>query len=355
MNKQKAVKKILAQNHADAMLLTSEVNMHYFCGFSPSEGMVFLTETAGYHIVDSRYTEIAQRHAKKTGLHVIEISTNFIDTVNDLLKKHAASSILIENETISLAQYRRFSKTLNAKLVDMGSAIEALRNVKTEEELAKIEKAQGIAEKAYTELLNDIKPGKTEKELCALFDYLMAKYGSDGVSFDTILLSGPNTSMPHGVPSERKLKSGEFVLMDFGATFEGYHSDTTRTVCLGQPNEEMQRVYNAVLKAQQAGIEALSPGAKCSDVYAQAYQVLEQYGYAPYFRHSLGHGVGLQIHEGYNASPRSTDVFVPGNVTSIEPGVYLPGKFGVRTEDLLAVTENGTKDFTTLNKELVIL
>lgn len=355
MNKQKAVKKILAQNHADAMLLTSEVNMHYFCGFSPSEGMVFLTETAGYHIVDSRYTEIAQRHAKKTKLHVIEISTNFIDTVNDLLKKHAASSILFENETISLAQYRRFSKTLNAKLVDMGLAVEALRNVKTEEELTKIEKAQVIAEKAYTELLNDIKPGKTEKELCALFDYLMAKYGSDGVSFDTILLSGPNTSMPHGVPSERKLQSGEFVLMDFGATFEGYHSDTTRTVCLGQPNEEMQRVYNAVLKAQQAGIEALSPGTKCSDVYAQAYHVLEQYGYAPYFRHSLGHGVGLQIHEGYNASPRSTDVFVPGNVTSIEPGVYLPGKFGVRTEDLLAVTENGTKDFTTLNKELVIL
>lgn len=355
MEKQEAVKNILTQKNADALLLTSEVNMHYFCGFSPSEGMVLLTADAGYHIVDSRYTETAERHAEKTGLQVIEITTGFIDTANELLKKHNITSLLIENETISLARYRSFGEKLQAGLLDLGDEIEKLRNVKTADELGKIETAQKIAEKAYTELLNHIAPGKTEKELCALFDYLMAKYGSDGVSFDTILLSGPNTSMPHGVPSARKLQKGEFVLMDFGATFAGYHSDTTRTVCLGEPSDEMRRVYTAVLEAQQAGIQALAPGAKCKDIYAAAYSVLESYGYAPYFRHSLGHGVGLQIHEGYNASPKSNDTFAPGNVTSIEPGVYLPGKFGVRTEDLLAVTETGKRNFTTLPKELVIL
>lgn len=355
MEKQEAVKNILTQKNADALLLTSEVNMHYFCGFSPSEGMVLLTADAGYHIVDSRYTETAERHAEKTGLQVIEITTGFIDTANELLKKHNITSLLIENETISLARYRSFGEKLQAGLLDLGDEIEKLRNVKTADELDKIETAQKIAEKAYTELLNHIAPGKTEKELCALFDYLMAKYGSDGVSFDTILLSGPNTSMPHGVPSARKLQKGEFVLMDFGATFEGYHSDTTRTVCLGEPSDEMRRVYTAVLEAQQTGIQALAPGAKCKDVYAAAYSVLESYGYAPYFRHSLGHSVGLQIHEGYNASPKSNDTFAPGNVTSIEPGVYLPGKFGVRTEDLLAVTETGKRNFTTLPKELVIL
>lgn len=355
MDKQKAIFDIIKRHNADAVLLTSEVNMHYFCGFSPSEGMIFLTADKGYHIVDSRYTETAERHAAATGLQVIEISTNFTDAVNRLLQVHAAKKLLIENETISLAEYRRFGEKLQADLFDLGNEIETLRNVKTKDELDKIETAQKIAEKAYLELLNHIAPGKTEKELCALFDYLMEQYGSDGVSFDTILLSGPNTSMPHGVPSDRKLQNGEFVLMDFGATFDGYHSDTTRTVCLGQPSDEMQRVYQAVLEAQTAGIQALAPGQKCSDVYASAYQVLDKYSYAPYFRHSLGHGVGLQIHEGYNASPRSTDIFAPGNVTSIEPGVYLPGKFGVRTEDLLAVTENGTHNFTTLEKQLVIL
>lgn len=348
-------KQILSQKNADAMLINSEVNMHYFCDFSPSEGIVLITKSDCYHIVDSRYTETAKNHAEKTGLEVIEILSAFTDVLNELFNKHNIDTVLFENETISLAKYKLFSSKLNAQLVELGNEIEQLRNVKSVEEKEKIRNAQKIAESAYLELLNHIEIGKSEKELCAYFDYLMAKNGSDGVSFSTILLSGARTSMPHGVPSDNTVKKGDFVLFDFGATLDGYHSDTTRTVCVGNPTEEQQFVYNLVLKAQLAGIDALKAGKKCSDVYYEAYNVLDKEGYAQYFRHSLGHCVGLEIHEGYSSSPTSNDIYQVGNVTSVEPGVYLPGKFGIRIEDILYVTENGSENLVTLDKELIVL
>ena len=218
-----------------------------------------------------------------------------------------------------------------------------------------MKKANSIAEKSFIELLNFVEEGKTEKELAAQFDYIMAKNGSDGLSFDTILVSGPNTSMPHGVPSGRKLKKGEFVLFDFGATFRGYHSDMTRTIALGSADDEMREMYYLVLKAQEAGIKALKAGEKCADVYKAAYDVLDEKNMAQYFRHGLGHGVGIEIHEGFNASPRSKDVYEIGNATSIEPGIYLPDKFGIRIEDVCIVTENSNENISTVNKELVIL
>ncbi|MCH5321257.1 MAG: aminopeptidase P family protein [Eubacterium sp.] len=348
---------LVKKNNSDAVILFNESNMHYACGFSPSEGIVIITkDDEGYHIVDSRYTETALEHSKRTGLTVIEISSAFSDEVVKIVNKHDIKSLLFENETISYAQYERYTKLLEkVSFNPLGNQLMLLRNVKDIEEINLIKTANNIAEKSFLELLPEVKAGKTEKELASLFDYLMAKNGSDGVSFDTILLTGSHTSMPHGVPSDRKIKDGDFVLFDFGATCQGYHSDMTRTIAVGHATDEMIECYNLVLKAQLAGIKALADGVKCADVYKASYDVLQEKDMAKFFRHSLGHGVGLEIHEGYNASPKSKDTFEVGNVTSIEPGIYIPDKFGIRIEDLLYISPRGRENLSKITKELIIV
>lgn len=348
---------LIIENNADAMILYDESNMHYACGFSKSEGVVIITKDGkGYHIVDSRYTEIALKYAAKNNLAVIEIDTSFMDEIEKIISKHNIKSLLFENETISYSKYIQLKeKNKNIEFIDLSNQLMKLRNIKDIEEIKLIKEANNIAEKSFLELLPEVKAGKTEKELAALFDYIMSKNGSDGVSFDTILLTGEHTSMPHGVPDDRVIKDGDFVLFDFGATKNGYHSDMTRTVAVGHATDEMEEMYNLVLKAQIAGIKALNDGVKCADVYRSAYDVLETKEMGKYFRHSLGHGVGLDIHEGYNASPISKDIFEVGNVTSIEPGIYIPDKFGIRIEDLLYISPRGRENLSKITKELIIL
>lgn len=347
---------LIDKMNCDALLLLDESNMHYACGFSPSEGVVILTkDKVGYHIVDSRYTEAAAENAKLTGLNVIEITKDFISEVKAVFEKHSIRSVLFENETISLAKYNAYKNELNVDFVNLDNQLMLLRNVKDINEINLIKDANRIAEKSFLELLNEVKVGKTEKELAALFDYLMSKNGSDGVSFDTILLTGSHTSMPHGVPGERNICDGDFVLFDFGATKNGYHSDMTRTVAVGHATDEMIEAYNLVLEAQLAGIRALNDGVPCADVYNASYEVLAKKDMAKYFRHSLGHGVGIDIHEGYNASPKSKDIYRVGNVTSIEPGIYIPDKFGIRIEDLLYISPRGRENLSNITKELIIL
>lgn len=348
--------KIINDTNSDALLLLNESNMHYFCGFSPSEGIVFITKDGkGYHIVDSRYTETAQNHSKESGLEVIEINKSFKNELSELCLKHGIKKIAFENDTITLRQYNNYKEATGCEFIGIDDALMRIRNVKDEYEIENMIKAQRIAEKSLEEVLNHIKPGKTEKELQAYLDYVMLKNGSKGVSFDTILLTGAHTSMPHGVPSDKAVKKGDFVLIDFGATYNGYHSDMTRTFAVGSADEEMKEMYDLVLKAQLAGINTLKSGVKCSEVYYSAYNVLEEKNMAKYFRHSLGHGVGLDIHEGFNASPNSNDTFTEGNVTSMEPGIYLPDKFGIRTEDVCIVTSDGNKNITEFPKELTII
>ncbi|MCH5314303.1 MAG: aminopeptidase P family protein [Eubacterium sp.] len=351
------ISNIAINKNADAVILLNEGNMHYACGFSPSEGVVIITnDNTSYHIVDSRYTETAINHSAETGMNVIEITESFSKEVESIVKKHNIRSMLFENETISLSSFRQYSKLLsNIEFIELGNELMKLRNIKDIDEIKFIKTANNIAEKSFMELLDEVKAGKTEKELASLFDYLMAKNGSDGISFDTILLTGVHTSMPHGVPEERKIQEGDFVLFDFGATYKGYHSDMTRTVAVHHATDEMAECYNLVLKAQLAGIKALGAGVPCADVYKSAYDVLNEKDMAKYFRHSLGHGVGLEIHEGYNASPKSKDTFEVGNVTSIEPGIYIPDKFGIRIEDLLYISPRGRENLSKITKELIIL
>ena len=341
---------------ADALVLCDEANMHYLCGFSPSEGMVLITQDCAYHLVDSRYTETAENNAKETGLTVIEVNAAFEKEIAALAAKHGVKSIIFENETISYKRFNALKAELSScEFLPLDNRLMLERGRKEAEEIVLMKKANAIAEKSFLELLNFVEEGKTEKELAAQFDYLMAKNGSFGLSFDTILLTGAHTSMPHGVPGDKVLKKGDFVLFDFGATYKGYHSDMTRTVALGSATDEMREMYDLVLKSQLAGIKALNAGEKCADVYKAAYDVLDEKNMAQYFRHGLGHGVGLEIHEGFNASPRSTDTYEVGNVTSVEPGIYLPDKFGIRIEDVCYLSPRGRENLSTVTKELIIL
>lgn len=346
---------ILNSKNADALVLINEANMHYICGFSPSEGMVIMKKNGeAYHLVDSRYTEVAQSNAKNTGLNVIEYSKNIYSTLFDILGD--AKTIVYENETISLKAYLQLKeKCKGCDFVELDDLLMRERNKKEAEEIVLMKKANQIAEKSFTELLNHIEKGKTEKELAAYFDYLMAKNGSDGLSFDTILLAGKRTSMPHGVPSDNTINDGDFVLFDFGATYKGYHSDMTRTIAVGSATDEMKEAYELVLNAQIAGIKALNAGVRCADVYKAAYDVLAEKDMAQYFRHGLGHGVGLEIHEGFSASPRSNNTYEVGNVTSVEPGIYLPNKFGIRIEDVCYLSPRGRENLSNITKSLIII
>ena len=215
--------------------------------------------------------------------------------------------------------------------------------------------AQRIAEKALTDILNEIRPGVTEKEIAARLQYLMLHYGAEDKSFDPIVVSGPNGSLPHGVPSEKVIQAGEFVTMDFGCICHGYCSDMTRTVAVGSVTDEMRQVYDTVLQAQLAGIAAARAGATGKAVDGAARDIIRQAGYGPCFGHSFGHSVGVEIHEGPNATPSNDKPLPAGAVISAEPGIYLPGKLGVRIEDVLYLTPEGCQNLTLAPKELVIL
>ncbi len=343
-------------NGADCALITSDVNRRYFTGMKSSAGLIAAFPEKSYLLIDFRYIEKAR--ATVTDAEVIEMKKLFPQLM-ELLKKHGAKSVAIESETMTvkeLSSYRHFFREIEFVTTDdLSNAINEMRSIKDEEELNCIKKAQEIAETALEELLPFIRPGVTEREAALELNRLMFAHGAEDLSFDTIVLSGTNTSMPHGVPSEKKIQEGEFVLMDFGAVWNGYHSDMTRTICVGQPDEEMRKVYDIVLKAQLAGISAAKAGITGSQLDAAARDIIAEEGYGECFGHSLGHGVGLEIHEKPNASPNYKLPLSSGAVVTVEPGIYIAGKFGVRIEDFVILNENGCENLTKFNKNLITL
>ena len=248
-----------------------------------------------------------------------------------------------------------YEKNLGCELVPATELLWTLRRVKDDEELDAMVAAQRIAEKALDQILEEIRPGVTEKEIAARLQYLMLHFGAEDMSFDPIVVSGPNGSLPHGVPGERTFQNGDFVTMDFGCIYHGYCSDMTRTVAVGFATEEMQRIYQIVLAAQQAGIAAARAGVTGREVDDAARSIISAAGYGSYFGHSFGHGVGVEIHESPSASPSYDTALPAGAVISAEPGIYLPGKLGVRIEDVILLTAEGCRNLTKAPKELIIL
>ena len=341
----------------DAILLTEEANRFYASGFhsAGTDGMALVTRRGNYYFTDSRYTEAASRVVRDAAVEEVGRGRGYLTLIREVLQRDGVARMGFDDAAMTVRDYNRDREGLPCELVPAAELLEKLRAQKDPEELKIMIAAQRIAERALAEALNDIRPGVTEKEIAARIQYLMLHYGAEDKSFDPIVVSGPNGSLPHGVPSGKPIQAGEFVTIDMGCVYHGYCSDMTRTVAVGHVTEEMEQVYDTVLRAQLAGIAAARAGATGAEVDGAARQVITDAGYGPYFGHSFGHGVGVEIHESPNATPGNDQPLPERAVISAEPGIYLPGKLGVRIEDVLYLTEEGCRNLTEAPKELTIL
>ena len=344
----------LLDGEVDGLLLTSRYSRHYGAEFDSAEGVAIVTKAGCRYFTDSRYIESAQAGLK--GFEVMDIAgSGYFQRLNDAIADFGVTTLGFEEAYLTVAEFQGFEKNLNAKLVPYNAKIAGFRAVKEEWELDNMRKAQQIADKAFAEVLPRVKKGMSELELQAELIYCLYKNGAHGLSFDPIVVSGPNSSMPHGVAGERKIQDGDFITMDFGVLYNGYCSDMTRTVAVGYATEEMKTVYNTVLAAQLAGLAATKAGVPGKDIDAAARQVIVDAGYGSYFGHGYGHSVGLEIHEAPSPAGRNDQPMPLYAVASAEPGIYLPGKFGVRIEDCVIYTEDGYENLATSPKELIIL
>ena len=345
----------LLNDEVDGLLLTSRYSRHYGAEFDISEGVAIVTKKGSRYFTDSRYIESAENNIK--GFEVLGINqfTGFYKRINDAIADFGVTTLGYEENYLTVGELMGYEKNLNAKLVPYNKEINGFRGTKEAWELNLMRKAQAITDKAFAEVITRIKPGMTELELQAELIYCMYKNGGTGLAFDPIVVSGPNTSLPHGVAGERVIQPGDFVTMDFGASYMGYCSDMTRTVAVGYATEEMEKVYNTVLKAQETAIAATKAGMIGKDIDAIARKVITDAGYGEYFGHGYGHSLGLEIHEAPNPNPGNGGPMPVNAICSAEPGIYLPGKFGVRIEDVTIIQENGCEDITKSPKNLIIV
>ena len=339
----------------DAILLTSEANCYYATGFM-GEGIALVTRRGSWYFTDSRYTEAADKAIGNAAV-IREVSQEkpFSVLINEALAEAGAEKAGFEDQRMTVAEHAVYSEKLHCTLTPASALMTELRGSKDEEELSCMTAAQRIAEGALEQILKEIRPGMTEKEIAARLNYLMVSAGAEKTAFDTIVASGPNGSMPHAVPGMRKVREGDFITMDFGCVYKGYCSDMTRTVALGRPSDEMRNVYDIVLQAQLAGIAAAKAGVTGAVIDGAARKVIQDAGYGVYFGHSFGHSLGIDIHEAPNAAPGNDKPMPDGAVVSAEPGIYLPGKFGVRIEDVMILRPDGAQVITKAPKALLVL
>ena len=341
----------------DAIVLSEEANRFYASDFlsTGTDGIAFVTKKQNYYFTDSRYTVAAERHVHGAEISIVGNGNTYSSYINEIIEREGIKTVGYDDTHMSAADLRTYTEKLHCELVPAAELMNGLRLVKDADEIARLTAAQRIAEKALNETIPMIKPGVTEPEVAAYLVYRLLANGAENVSFDPIVVSGENGAMPHGVPSDKKIQSGEFVTIDYGALKDGYCSDTTRTFAVGEVTEEMKTVYNTVLAAQKAAIAATKAGMTGEEIDGIARKVITDAGYGEYFGHSYGHGVGIEIHEDPFLSSRGKTPLPAGAVASAEPGIYIPGKFGVRIEDVVVITEDGCEDLTLLPKELTVL
>lgn len=340
----------------DAGIISAPENRRYYTGFSSSAGALFVTREKSYFLTDFRYIEKARQSVRDC--EVVEM-TELGEQLHTLARRHGVRTCGVEAYTASVRQVERYRQALEGVRMDMGTAfqdqIRRQRMIKDAAEIRKIEQAQALTERTFSHILSVIRAGITEREIALEMEFFMRRQGADGVSFDFIVVSGKNSSLPHGEPTGKTVEEGDFITMDFGALVDGYHSDMTRTIAVGHVDDGQRRVYDTVLRAQRASLAAIRAGMRCSDADRAARAVIDEAGYAGCFGHGLGHGVGVEIHEAPSLSPRSAEVLEPGMVVTVEPGVYLENTYGVRIEDMVVVQEGGCRNLTASSKELIIL
>ena len=345
----------LLNSEVDGLLLTSRYSRHYGAEYDIAEGVAVVSKAGCRYFTDNRYTEAAMNGIK--GFEVLDVAKGggYVKCINKCIEDFGITTLGFEENYLTVSEFMLYEKNVNAKLVPFTKEINGFRATKEDWELDVMRKAQAITDKAFAEVVGRIKPGMTELELQAELIYCLYKNGATGLAFDPIVVSGPNSSLPHGVACERVIQEGDFVTMDFGALYNGYCADMTRTVAVGYATEEMKKVYNTVLEAQLAGLAVSRAGVPGKDVDGAARKVITDAGYGEFFGHGYGHSLGLEVHENPSPNSRNENPMPVGAVASAEPGIYLPGRFGVRIEDTCVFLEDGIEILTKSPKNLIIV
>ncbi len=338
----------------EGALITSDQNRFYLLGMKSSAGTLLVLKEAAYFIIDFRYIELAKKTARCEN---IILQDNLNEQINELLKKHNVKTLCVE-DSLTVGRLNEFKEKLTAKInitSQLTKEISNLRKVKDEDELKAIKVAQEITDETFTYMLSILKAGVKERDFAIELDTKMKKLGAEGNAFSTILVSGQNSSLPHGVPGEKLLEKGDFVTMDFGAKYNGYCTDMTRTIAIGHADDEMKKMYNTVLEAQTRAIAAIKAGVTGKEIDKVARDYIYSNGYEGYFGHGLGHSYGIDVHENPRFSEAEEGIMQEGILMTVEPGIYIPGKYGVRIEDTVRITQNGCVNLAKSTKDLIIL
>ncbi len=351
--KLKKIRKLLIEKEIDALLISNPFNRRYMTGFTGTAGLVLISSDDAVFITDFRYVEQAEKEID--GFRIVQHTKTIIEEVAEQAKNMGLKTIGFEKDDMTYGHYELYRKQLEAELKPVSGIVEKLRMVKTEEELTVLKQAAKIADDAFAHICTFIKPGVTELEVSNELEMYMRSQGATSSSFSTIVASGLRGALPHGVATDKVIETGELVTLDFGALYNGYISDITRTVAVGQPSGKLREIYEVTLAAQKLALKEIKPGMTGIEADAIARDYIISKGYGDAFGHSTGHGIGLEVHEGPALSFRSETVLEPNMVVTVEPGIYLAEIGGVRIEDDIIITENGNERITHSPKELIIL
>jgi Xaa-Pro aminopeptidase len=339
--------------NVDGILITNQFNRKYLSGFTGSTGVVLISKGESKFLTDFRYIE--QATAQCVGFEIVKQTIPYNELVNEECKKMGIKRLAFEQDNLTYATFKAYESKFEGELIPVSGLVEEQRKVKTAEEIAIIQTAADIADATFKYILDFIKPGLTELEVSNEMEFFMRKAGATSSSFEIIVASGWRSALPHGIASSKVIEKGDMVTLDFGAVYNQYVSDMTRTVAIGNPGEKLKEIYAIVLEAQENANNHIRPGISGIEADALAREIITAKGYGDYFGHGLGHSIGLEVHEGPNLSLRSHEILVPGNVVTNEPGIYIPELGGVRIEDDLVITESGNYPLTISTKELIIL
>lgn len=339
----------------DGFLVTSKENRQYLTGFTGTFGWVLVTHRDVYLMTDFRYVEQAQKQAH--GCKIVRFQHyEPVITLRMVMEELDVVTLGIESDRMTYDEFELLANHVRRKAITpLKGFVEEIRRIKSEDEIALLAKAEAISDEAFAHVIKLIKPGMTELEIAMELEFQMRRAGAEGVSFDTIVASGKRSSMPHGIATDKKVENGDFITMDYGCIYQGYCSDITRTIALGQVDEKQETVYNLVRKAQEDALAVIKAGVTGKEVHMVAQNVFEDAGYGPFFGHGLGHSVGLEIHEEPRFSPKAEEEMQENMVITVEPGLYLPNWGGVRIEDLVVIKKDGYINLTHSPKELIIL
>ncbi len=340
----------MAEKAIDAFLATNEQTIFYLSDLSFSDGCILVCSDKAYLVTDFRYLEAAERKAGDRFTVVTPKSQ--LAFLDEVLKEHGVTRLGMEDDSLTQARYTRYASVFSSELVPFSASLSALRAVKSEEEIRRIAEAQRLTDEAFTHILGFLQKDRTEIEVALELEFFMRKNGAQGTSFETMAISGTESALPHGKPRNVTLEKG-FLTMDYGCVLDGYCSDMTRTVVIGQADAEMRQIYDTVLLAQKRALSAICAGISGKAVDFAARDTIDKAGYSRAFGHSTGHGVGLYVHEAPRLSTASADILLPGHVVTVEPGIYLMGRYGCRIEDMVLVTADGCRNFTKSTKELI--